>query len=577
MWPDRGVVAVVAVLVVLVWALPAPAPAQDVATCFGRRATIYEPGADEVLGTKGADVIVGAEANFTIKGRGGDDLICQGDAFYLDEVFGGSGNDMIGDARKTPGGNHYRGGTGDDLIDIREYNNSLGGPGDDRLLGGFYLTGGAGADLLVQRPGLDDQSNLDGGPGNDVLDGRSGMATAIYRDAPGVHVDLAAGVARGWGRDELISVENVEGSRFDDVLRGSAVTHRTRHTLSPSNDIHGGGGDDVIAGRGGTDWVDAGLGGDVVLGGKGNDDLDPGDHAVGQRSPNVVRGGPGDDSIGGGQGRDRLDGGAGDDSIDGQYGKNVVRGGRGDDVMHYGGRRESIAGGPGFDIAGFGVFGPVLVDLREQTARLGALRIPMSGIEGVFGSYFGDTLIGDEHANLLFDGGNYNVDAQEDQLFGGRGDDALAIQADPSESIEDELFVAVGGRGADTLTFSPAWDAATVDLSAGEAAVGSSQGYLAEIENVEGTRYDDRLSGDDGANRLLGVRRNDMISGRGGDDTLNGGAGTDHVDGGEGHDECTAAESTASCEEELMRADFGLWERLRAVASLLRDRPAVAE
>lgn len=528
----------------------APARGQDAPDCYGRPATIYEVNRDRVVGTAGADVIVGAPGNFYIEARGGDDLVCQGDAQYLDEADGGAGDDTLADEDGTGGGNHYNGGKGDDVLDIHNYNYVVGGPGDDRLLGGFDQRGGAGADLLVHRPGLDDQTSMNGGPGRDVLDSRRGIATAVYARAPGVRVDLAAGTAVGWGRDELIAVENVRGSRFDDVLSGSDAIHPTRHSLGRSNDIDGGRGDDVIHGRGGGDWIDAGLGRDVVDGGGGNDSIDTGELVIGQRSPNVAHGGAGDDDLLGGQGPDRLSGGRGDDRIDGLYGRNVVRGGEGDDLIGYGGRRESIGGGRGFDVADFSVFGPVLVDLRDQTARIGALRVRMHAIEGVFGSYFGDTLIGDGRANFLFDGANYNVDAQEDLVYGGRGDDTLAIAADALEEIEDELFVAHGGAGNDVVTFAPASGPAVVDLSRRPATVGNSQGYVVQVEAVVGTRYGDTITGSDAANVLKGLRGSDTLAGGDGDDTLDGGRGSDVLDGGDGRDACSGGETETSCEAE---------------------------
>ncbi|HEX2057204.1 MAG TPA: calcium-binding protein [Actinomycetota bacterium] len=529
--------------------MAAPVRAQEGPTCFGRPATIYEPDANRVVGTPGADVIVGAPENLYIEARGGDDLVCQGDAEYLERAEGGGGDDMLADEAGTGGDNYYVGGRGDDLIDIREYNRLIGGPGDDRLLGGYDQKGGTGADVLVHRPGIDDDISMEGGPGPDVLDSRRGIATADYARAHGVWVDLGAGTAVGWGRDELIAVENVRGSRFDDVLIGSDGTHRTRHSLSRSNDMEGGPGDDVIHGRGGGDWIDAGLGEDVVAGGGGNDDIDTGEHAIGQRTPNVAHGGAGDDRLNGGQGPDRLSGGRGDDRIDGQYGRNVVRGGEGDDLLSYGGRRESIGGGRGFDIADFSVFGPVLVDLRDQTARSGRLRIRMRAIEGVFGSYFGDTLIGNHRRNLLFDGGNYNVDEHEDLLYGLRGDDVLAIYGDATDNIEDELFVADGGPGSDTVFFAAAFEGARVNLARGRAWLGDSPGYLRAIENAIGTPYADTLVGDEAANRLRGRRGDDTLTGANGDDELDGGPGTDVLDGGAGHDACSEGETETSCED----------------------------
>jgi len=50
------------------------------------------------------------------------------------------------------------------------------------------------------------------------------------------------------------------------------------------------------------------------------------------------------------------------------------------------------------------------------------------------------------------------------------------------------------------------------------------------IENVIGSRYDDRLNGDNGVNLLQGGDGDDILRGRGGADTIDGGNGSDTAD-----------------------------------------------
>jgi Ca2+-binding RTX toxin-like protein len=52
---------------------------------------------------------------------------------------------------------------------------------------------------------------------------------------------------------------------------------------------------------------------------------------------------------------------------------------------------------------------------------------------------------------------------------------------------------------------------------------------LRNIENVQGSTFNDRISGDNGPNHLMGEAGNDFLSGRGGDDTIDGGVGVDIV------------------------------------------------
>jgi Ca2+-binding RTX toxin-like protein len=81
---------------------------------------------------------------------------------------------------------------------------------------------------------------------------------AAYRN---VSVDLRNGFADREGGDRLVSIENLIGSPYSDVLRGD----------DNANVIEGGGGEDTLYGYGGDDVLDGGDGVDVVDGGDGTD------------------------------------------------------------------------------------------------------------------------------------------------------------------------------------------------------------------------------------------------------------------------------------------------------------------
>ncbi|WP_164847365.1 Ig-like domain-containing protein [Sphingobium algorifonticola] len=137
---------------------------------------------------------------------------------------------------------------------------------DDQLKdtsGDDVIDGGAGDDRIF------------GGEGNDVIRGGAGedwVDYSTYRTG-GVRIDLAllgeqdTGAA---GRDRIGGIENIHGSRVDDVLRGD----------SGSNQIKGGTGNDLLFGAGGVDYLfgdagddilDGGTGADVIAGGGGID------------------------------------------------------------------------------------------------------------------------------------------------------------------------------------------------------------------------------------------------------------------------------------------------------------------
>ena len=140
-----------------------------------------------------------------------------------------------------------------------------GGDGADRLVGNAgadKLSGGANADALY---GGDGKDLLTGGAGADLLDGGLGPDTASYAGATaGVTIDLTLTGAQdtlGDGVDTLIAIENLTGSRFDDVLTGGDT----------GNLLRGGAGADQLNGGGGNDRLAGGAAADTLTGGRGAD------------------------------------------------------------------------------------------------------------------------------------------------------------------------------------------------------------------------------------------------------------------------------------------------------------------
>jgi len=131
------------------------------------------------------------------------------------------------------GGNWLFAGDGNDLVE--------GGDGDD------ILQGGAGNDVLA------------GGAGNNDLEGGDGIDAASYASAiAGVTVNLAVTTAQntvGAGTDTLISIENLIGSSYNDLLTGNGG----------DNALSGGGGDDTLDGGGGADTLSGGAGHDTFV------------------------------------------------------------------------------------------------------------------------------------------------------------------------------------------------------------------------------------------------------------------------------------------------------------------------
>jgi len=339
-------VALVAVFLVLPQAANAARP-----KCFGKRATIVGTARADVLkGTSRPDVIVGLAGNDLIKGLGGNDRIC-----------GGKGNDTL------------LGGGGGDALEGDEGNDKVGG--------------GAGFDFLG------------GGPGGDTVNGGTGIGDlAYYFAAPGpVTVDLSAGTATGDGSDTLTGVEDIAGSKFDDVITGNAASNFL-YGEDGNDTLSGGDGDDGLWGRGGDDALDGGSGEDFVsfvfsqFGVTAN--LTTGT-ATGEGSDTVAN-------------IENIVGSHHDDTLTGDAGPNVFWPRRGNDAIDGSGGEDWVS----FEFSS----APITADLSAGSATGEGTDI-LAGVENLFGSRFDDALTGDAGPNKLtgWDG--------NDTLSGGDGDD----------------------------------------------------------------------------------------------------------------------------------------------------------
>jgi Ca2+-binding RTX toxin-like protein len=163
--------------------------------------------------------------------------------------------------------------------------------------------------------------------------------------------------------------------------------------------------------------------------------------------------------------------------------------------------------------------------LRAQTFRLQPLDPGTN--DTLTGTPAVDQLSG-RGGNDLLSGG-----AGNDRLYGGDGNDVLKGGAGND--------ILSGGLGVDTADYSDLRDTGVwVSLLAarygGGSYGGAGEDSLRSIENLVGSRVNDELTGDAGANTIRGQSGNDLIWGEGGDDILYGDAGDDVLNGGEGRD-----------------------------------------
>lgn len=198
-------------------------------------------------------------------------------------VKAGAGNDRVG-AGFT--GGLLDGGAGKDVLRTRANATFLGGPGDDRLLGG------GGIDGFIADPLPD---------GSDTMSGASGLDYVSYgRRSGDIRADLAGDRDDGapGERDRIAGdIEELTGGSGDDLLVGNAKSNR----------LVTGAGSDLAIGRGG---------GDGLTGDESSTPDDPGDRLIAGAGPDVITGGPGPDRIAAGPGWDSVSGGAGEDRVD---------------------------------------------------------------------------------------------------------------------------------------------------------------------------------------------------------------------------------------------------------------------
>lgn len=372
------------------------------------------------------------------------------------------------------------------------------------------------------------------------------MGQIVRNGQPGVD-DLIVTIDLGPG-DSLLS-STYSGN---DTVAASYAEYAVH--LGAGNDVLSHFGYDGIAwGEGGDDTLSGILGAQATLfGGSGNDQIS----LSGIPSATV--------------GMAQIDAGTGNDLITDSAAqtKDVVQ----------------ADGGDGFDIYSFlntSAGMTVWLDGSAPSAGLAASRT-ITHVEGLMASAHDDTVGGSAAANLLVGGGG------NDLLIGGRGDDLLIgdgrnadfaraylgrvagglLYDDPLDplnsaalrnlafasdggGLEDTLQggsgndVLMGGDGGDLLQGGAGLDWASyvaapsgvwVDLVAG-GQIGHAEGDLYDqVENVQGSGFEDTVRGNGGGNEIRGMAGNDSLFGLGGNDTLSGDAGQDTLSGANGVD-----------------------------------------
>lgn len=233
---------------------------------------------------------------------------------------------------------------------------------------------------------------------------------------------------------------------------------------------------------------------------------------------------------------DVLNGDGGSDQINGAAGNDTILGGVGNDLMIGGAGADQLDGGDGRDRAQYtDARAGLRADLQVALYNTGfAAGDTYAGVEDLYGSVFGDTLLGDTGANVIWGdaGDDPWLDGRlgNDTLFGGVGNDVLIGGAGAD-------FLDGGAGNRDRAQYSDANAGLRADLLVAtfNSGFARNDSYLG-IEDLYGSFHSDTLLGDAGGNIIWGDRGSDLIDGRTGNDTLLGGIGLDTLIGGSGAD-----------------------------------------
>ncbi|MBX9774702.1 MAG: cadherin-like domain-containing protein [Xanthobacteraceae bacterium] len=538
-------------------------------------------------GTSGDDTIQGLGGNDTLQGYAGDDILDGGadrDRATYVSATGGISVDMAagvvtGDASV---------GT-DTLISVETIRGS-------NFADTYVATGYLGNNNLGSSPNI---NNFEGMGGDDVLVGSGGTQAEYRTAAAAVTVDLASptpgvpgstGFARGTDAGDLAGVgtdtffggvTRVRGSIFNDTISGDGL----------GNSFTGGGGDDFLDGRGGSDTaiyepltesdVTGGITVNLAAG------IVTGDASVGTdtlRSIESVRGTIFDDvfnATGFGASSTNAGSNGNSNSFEGMEGEDQITG-NGSTGIQYG----LATAGVTVDLDFVTVPGSTGIAFGTDPGDLASIGTDtiFGGVNNVGGSFYNDSLSGGSANESFngnagddfidgrggFDGANYGTDPRitagitVDMAAGTAIGDA-SLGTDTLRSIESifatnfaDVYVATGfgsagalnvgssgtqntfqglagndtitGNGNTQITFGSATAGVTVDLTLGIATGNASVGtdtILGGVTRVSGSNFADSILGDGANNTLSGQNGSDTLVGGGGNDTLIGGGGDD--------------------------------------------------
>lgn len=490
---------------------------------------------DFLYGDDSVNILKGLDGNDYLYGRGGDDKLYGGNgkdvlnggtgADYLNggsgedtASYSGSANGVIADLAQ--GGGSYGDAYGDTYIGIE---NLTGSNHIDSLWGdegANTLTGLGGGDALWGRDGDDTldggagDDKLVGGNGADHLIGGSGRDEANYTDSDtGVTVQLSGtstgGTAQG---DTYNGVEDARGSAYSDHFYGTSGDNR--FFGENGNDVfHGDAGADTFYGGSGTDTADYRSSTSAVTVNLATGTGSGGD-ANGDTYSSI------ENIVGSEAAENTLIGNNGDNKIVSYGLDDIVEGGGGADELEIRGLFKKADGGEGDDTI-------TIIDSKEQgiwEAQYHSIYTDTYTRDGQYSEYLG---------SAQFDNGV--------EIDGGEGVDTVDFSLSSWVNVGTNNLTDHGGVSVslhnNTFTFEGHhYNGETSNLGTNLGDKHVTKGFIFNVENVDGTQYDDHISGNDADNHFVGGGGSDWLWGQNGNDILEGGSGDDELNGGANDD-----------------------------------------
>ncbi|OYU34569.1 calcium-binding protein [Novosphingobium sp. PASSN1] len=381
--------------------------------------------------------------------------------------------------------------------------------GNDHLIGGYYtvlLDGGDGADLIELGAGSYGPV-LRGGAGNDTINAVGSNGATAYGDAGDDHIEATGPTYGGTGNDKIIAHETSG--------RGVMLGDEGNDTISVADNFpltaFGGAGADKLIGNGGEDMLSTDILPDPLPGNVFTGFYD--DYAAHR---DTVDAGAGNDLIAAGIG-DTVEGGAGTDRL------RLTLAGAGQGITL---ALANLIAADGNAFGGGKITGIEVIEYVGTTNFADSVRAAGTRLPETLDLLGGNDVIRSNGSAITIDGGDGNdrlLGTKSGGIFnGGAGYD----KADFTKAAA-KVTVLLYDRPEDFDYPDPYWQ---------EPGIIRGVSQLSKVEEVLGSGFGDKITGNRLANLLKGMAGDDLLDGGGGNDTLDGGAGTDRLDGGAGDD-----------------------------------------